>query len=232
MTIRRHTTTAIFLHWFNAVCWIALLGSGFGLLQNSDMQPVGQWWAALWSTLPTLYIHQVIGIVWALTCTVLALTAWRSVSSPFLREIFTLSPRQDAIWCWRKGLHLILGEACLHRMGLNAALPPQGFYNAGQKYVAILAVLSSVLLILSGLALFLAPVLTGAETLVQWAIWLHFCCAGCMAVTLPVHIYMAALAPGEKPALLSMLHGHVPMEFVRHHNPLWYAELQKKMKLH
>ena len=41
--IRRHSRSAIFMHWFNAVCWIFLLFSGFALLAG-DMQPVGRWW--------------------------------------------------------------------------------------------------------------------------------------------------------------------------------------------
>ncbi len=32
--IRRHTRTAMFMHWFNAVCWLFLLLSGFALLAN------------------------------------------------------------------------------------------------------------------------------------------------------------------------------------------------------
>ena len=31
--IRRHSRSAIFMHWFNAICWIFLLFSGFALLQ-------------------------------------------------------------------------------------------------------------------------------------------------------------------------------------------------------
>ena len=37
---------------------------------------------------------------------------------------------------------------------------------------------------------------------------------------------MAALAPGEGPALRSMFTGFVPEDFVRRHNPLWFKKLK------
>ena len=42
--IRRHSLSAVCMHWFNAFCWIALLFTGFALLSNPAMQPVGMWW--------------------------------------------------------------------------------------------------------------------------------------------------------------------------------------------
>ena len=58
--------------------------------------------------------------------------------------------------------------------------------------------------------------------------WLMLLCAGVMAVVLPIHIYMAAFAPGEGPALRSMFSGFIPVTFIRHHNPLWYEQLVRK----
>ena len=45
--IRRHSATAIFMHWYNAACWLLLLFTGFALLANPLMQPVGDWWSSL-----------------------------------------------------------------------------------------------------------------------------------------------------------------------------------------
>ena len=44
--IRRHSATAIFMHWYNAACWLLLLFTGFALLANPLMQPVGDWWSS------------------------------------------------------------------------------------------------------------------------------------------------------------------------------------------
>lgn len=143
----------------------------------------------------------------------------RAEALPFLKEITDLHIGSDLVWCLRKGLWLVLGERLMRRLGLDPELPPQGFYNAGQKLVAIIAVLCSLGLALTGLILVFASGRPGTEGLLQICLLAHFCCAGLMAVFLPVHIYMAAFAPGEAPALRSMFTGYVPLEHIRHHNP-------------
>ncbi|MBU3832375.1 MAG: hypothetical protein H9993_06640 [Candidatus Desulfovibrio faecigallinarum] len=70
-----------------------------------------------------------------------------------------------------------------------------------------------------------------SQKALQYCLVIHFACAGLMAIFLPVHIYMAALAPGEGPALCSMLTGLVPLKHVCEHNPLWYAELKQSGKM-
>lgn len=225
MYVQRHSKLAIFMHWFNAACWLTLLGSGFALLQNEEMRPIGDWWAGLWSGAPLLDFHVTLGLVWAGAFLALSVIGMKKETLPFLREIFRLSPVRDMIWCWRKGVWLLLSEKTMRRLGLKSELPPQGFYNAGQKYVAILAVACSILLVGSGIILLFSRRLEGLERLSQYSLLAHMVSAGLVAVALPVHIYMAAAAPGERPSLVSMCTGKVPLDHVRRHNPLWYAEL-------
>jgi formate dehydrogenase subunit gamma len=154
-----------------------------------------------------------------------ALVGLRSVTLPFLKEIFRLHPRQDAVWCLRKGLWLVLGAKAMKRLGLSGELPPQGFYNAGQKYAALCAVACGAVLAASGLTLAFGARAQAGEALMQAALLAHLVSAGVMAVVLPVHVYMAAAAPGEYPALVSMFTGKIPLEHLRRHNPLWHAAL-------
>lgn len=234
--IRRHTPSAVVMHWFNAACWLLLLVTGFALLDNPLVQPIGQWWPELGNRLlggpgNVLSIHMIMGLVWAGVYAVYLMVFARQDALPFLHEIFDLSLRQDLIWCFRKGLWLIFGDRITRSLGFDPTLPPQGFYNAGQKLVAIAAVACSVGLVLTGLVLVFTEHVLAWPLLIQWALSIHFLCAGIMAVALPVHIYMAAFAPGEAPALRSMLSGFVPAEFIRHHNPLWYARLEERGKV-
>ncbi|MEN6441898.1 MAG: cytochrome b/b6 domain-containing protein [Syntrophobacter sp.] len=230
--IRRHTTSAIVMHWFNAACWLTLLGSGFALMSNPAVQPVGMWWPGLWEWTigagGTLTLHIIAGLVW-LAAYVVYLPFHRSEALSFLREIVDISLVRDMSWCMGKGLQLILGKSKSRELGpkfgLGTELPPQGFYNAGQKLMAVAVVICGLGLAVSGLMLLVLARQAGAETALQLLLLFHFCCAGTMAVLVPVHIYMAALAPGEGPALRSMLTGFVPEEFARHHNPLWYDAL-------
>lgn len=231
--IRRHSLSAICMHWFNAACWLTLTFTGFALLGNPETQPVGQWWVALWTGLfgahGLLVFHLGVGLLWMVVYFVYIVATMQREVLPFLREILYIRPVSDLLWCVKKGLWLVAGPGKMRAMGLDPALPPQGFYNAGQKLAAVAAVFTGLGLAVSGVALaVLALNGTGSDTVrhfAQVALFVHFACAGLMAVVLPVHIYMAALAPGEGPAFRSMFTGTVPEDHAREHNPLWYASL-------
>lgn len=232
--IRRHSRSAIFMHWFNAVCWIFLLFSGLALLAG-EMQPVGQWWINLWQALfgerGLLVAHLVVGSVWVVVYALYILLFSRREVLPFVREVTRFNLRNDLLWCMKKGMWLVLGPKMTIKLGINPALPPQGFYNAGQRMVAVVAVIASVCLAVTGIVMgFFSGNVEYAvsENILQWCIVIHFCCAGIMAILLPVHIYMAALAPGETPALRSMFTGFIPEHHVEHHNPFWYEDLKKR----
>ena len=231
--IRRHSRSAMFMHWFNAICWIFLLFSGFALLAG-EMQPVGQWWRNLWVGIfgdrGLLVAHLAVGTIWVAVYVLYILLFCRREVLPFLREVTTFHMKSDIEWCMKKGLWLVVGPKRTMKMGIDPTLPPQGFYNAGQRMVAVIAVITSVGLAVTGVVMgFFSGNVDYAvsETVLQWCIFIHFCCAGIMAIFLPVHIYMAALAPGEGPALRSMFTGFVPEHHAEHHNPLWYASLKK-----
>lgn len=118
------------------------------------MQPVGMWWADLWTGVFGAYgllvFHLLIGSAWLAVYFLYIIFGLRHDVVPFLKEVFNLSPASDMTWCVRKGMRLVLGEKAMRSMGLDPALPPQGFYNAGQKLAAVAAVLCSVGLALSG----------------------------------------------------------------------------------
>lgn len=112
--IRRHSLSAVCMHWFNAFCWIALLFTGFALLSNPAMQPVGMWWADLWTGVFGAYgllvFHLLIGSAWLAVYFFYIVFGLRHDVIPFLKEVFSLSPASDMIWCIRKGMRLVLGE--------------------------------------------------------------------------------------------------------------------------
>lgn len=229
--IRRHTPSAIFMHWFNAAFWLLLTFTGFGMLASPAMQPIGHWWTALWTglfgQLGLLQLHAAAGVVWVAVYALFLLAGTRRVALAFLREICRLHLASDVVWCLRKGGTLVLGARGMRRLGLDPGLPPQGFYNAGQKLVAVVAVLCGLGLAVTGGLMIAFPGHPGGDALLRGCLLVHFLCAGVMAVLLPVHIYMAALAPGEGPAMRSMLTGFVPFEFAKRHNPLWFDQLSR-----
>ena len=143
--IRRHSRKGIFLHWFNTGCWLFLLFTGVGLLNNKDFQPLGMWWPALlhWifgAPQNLLIAHEACGILWISVLAVYSLLFWRTEVFPFLKEVLTVSVKSDGLWLIKKMTMMTAGSAPLRKFGLDSHLPDQGFYNVGQKMFAAPAV--------------------------------------------------------------------------------------------
>ena len=233
--IKRHTKGALRMHWFNAACWFTLVLTGLGLLDNEFLQPVGMWFVNFWRAIglqgsDLLVIHATTGAIWITVYTLYVFIRFRSEALFFLGQVTRFNPKDDIVWIIRKSLTLVLGPGLMRKLGLDPTLPPQGFYNAGQKMFAVPAVLGSLGLMATGIILLLSRSWTGDIAIVQWAIAIHYLCFMLVILGLPVHIYMATIAPGEGPAFRSMITGSAPEDFVKHHNPLWYEQLQAKEK--
>lgn len=234
--IRRHTRIDMIMHWFNAVCWLFLLATGLGLLQNEHLQLMGGMWSRWMRSLfgngaALLRIHEVVGIIWAGGFLLYGLFRFRKSVWPFTREILTLSPGKDIQWLLKKGIIMTLGPGMLEKRGIDPSLPDQGFYNIGQKLFAIPALFGGIFIAASGIVLMLSRIALTGTTLVQWSILIHFLGAGLVSSGLLIHIYMASLAPGERPSFISMFTGMVPEAFARHHNRLWYESAKQNSEV-
>ncbi len=225
--LKRHDTSDILLHWFNAACWLLLLVSGLGLIKNERLNPLGAWFP---DTLRAVFgggssggavllvIHEVAGVLWVLGMAAYLLVNGRGALF-FLKEIFSVRPG-DITWMIRK-----MGRMTI---GVGGELPPQGYYNMGQKAFAQASVVGGVVIVLSGAMLLLSDKMlpASATVLIGWAVTLHYLAVGLVFAGLLVHIYMAAISPEEKPGFRSMFTGHVPEDYARHHHGLWLKALE------
>ena len=230
--IKRHTLIDMLMHWFNAVCWLFLLGTGLGLLHNEHLQLAGgtwsRWMLSLFGSGETLLkTHEVVGIVWAAGFLLYGLFRFRKAVWPFTREILTISPRRDIQWFLKKGALMNLGASMMDKFGADPELPDQGFYNIGQKMFAVPALFGGILIAASGIVMMLSRVAITDTTWVQWSILVHFLCAGLVSGGLLMHIYVASFAPGERPAFISMFTGYVPEKYARSHHRLWYEAVRQ-----
>ncbi len=233
--LKRHTTGAMIMHWFNAICWFFLLGTGLGLLQNNALQIFGgtwgRWMRSLFGSGETLLmVHEGVGLLWAFCFLVYGLVAFRRVTLPFIKEIMKVSPKRDAEWLLKKGVIMTIGDTVLKKRDIDPTLPEQGFYNVGQKLFAIPSLFGGILIAATGIVLFLSDTLFRDPAIVQWAILLHFVIVGLVFAGLLIHIYMAAIAAGERPAFRSMFTGSVPENYAKHHHRLWYDQLTSDPK--
>ncbi|MDQ7833907.1 MAG: cytochrome b/b6 domain-containing protein [Humidesulfovibrio sp.] len=226
--LKRHDASDIFIHWFNAASWLVLLITGLGLIKNERLNPLGAWLPDALRALfgggsaggaVLLVIHEVAGVLW-----VLGILAYLAVNARgarfFLKEIFSVRPG-DMSWIIRK-----MGRMTV---GIGGELPPQGYYNMGQKAFAQASVAGGVAIVLSGAVLLLSDKLlpASATVLIGWAVTVHYLAVGLVFAGLLVHIYMAAISPEEKPGFRSMFTGVVPEDYARHHHGLWVETLDK-----
>lgn len=234
--IHRHSRLSIFMHWFNAGCWIFLLLTGLGLIRNDDLQPFTSWPIMLRHVFGgganLLLAHEIAGIIWAGGFLLYGLIRMRPDVIPFIREIFTVDIHRDFLWLITKGIQMTLGYKALgflaEKFGFNPRIPDQGFYNVGQKIFAIPAVFGGMIIAASGIVMILSQAGMVSTELVQWAIFIHFVTVGLVFAGLLIHIFMASIAAGEQPAFISMFTGTVPEDYARHHHKLWLDEVNKK----
>ena len=229
--IKRHTGISIFIHWFNAVCWLILLITGVGLISNTDLNPVGAWWPEMIRGMlgggeSLLWIHVTFGSIWIIVFFLFGISAVRGYTIPFIKEIFSFSPSNDILWLIKKGIQMTLGYKFMAWLGFEPRIPDQGFYNVGQKMFAIPALLGSAVIGLTGIIMIASKFYSINQAVVQWSILVHFLVVGAVFAGLLIHVFMASIAKGELPALISMFTGTVPTEYAKHHHKLWYEEVK------
>ena len=229
--IKRHTAASIFMHWFNAFCWFFLLATGVGLIRNSNLDPIGGWWPKMMRGIfgggeNLLLVHVICGSIWVAVFIVFAVVRLRKEVCFFIREIFTFSPVNDIQWIIKKGIQMTMGYKTLARLGFKPMIPEQGFYNVGQKLFAIPAILCGVVIAATGIIMYSSKFMMLDPFVVQWSILVHFIMVGVVFAGLIIHIYMASIATGEFPALVSMFTGTVPEEYAEHHHKKWYDQIK------
>lgn len=231
--IKRHTKLSIFLHWFNALCWLLLLATGLGLIKNDDLDPIGHWWPdmlrGLFGSGETLLTYHVsCGLIWIGVFLLFCMIRIRKDVIPFMKEIFTFSPTNDFMWLIKKGIQMTMGYKVLEKLGFEPKIPDQGFYNVGQKLFAIPSILGGVLIAVTGVIMVASKLYILDKTIVQWSMLIHFIAVGFVFGGLLIHIFMASIASGEFPALISMFTGSVPEEYAKHHHKLWYDDAKSE----
>lgn len=230
--IKRHSKASIFIHWFNAICWFFLLATGLGLIKNDKLDPIGGWWPDMMRVVfnggeNLLLAHVICGFLWVAVFLVFSIIRLNKEVIFFFKEIFSFSPVNDLLWIIKKGIQMTMGYKMLERLGFKPVIPDQGFYNVGQKLFAIPSILGGIVIAVTGIVMYLSKFIVMDTVIVQWSILIHFVMAGVVFAGLLIHIYMAAIAAGELPALISMFTGTVPGEYAEHHHKLWYDRIKE-----
>lgn len=108
-------------------------------------------------------------------------------------------------------------------------VPKQGFYNSGEKLNSLLVILTAVLLILSGIVMWLPQYFSTAVVL--WAFPIHNIAFGISIAVIVGHIFLSIAHPNSKASLEGMTKGTVDADYAKAHHEAWYDELVEKGKV-
>jgi formate dehydrogenase subunit gamma len=103
-------------------------------------------------------------------------------------------------------------------------MPPAGRYNAGQKMLFWGFIIFGLLLLLSGLVLWLPEYIPWSWRYLRYAAVLIHASSALITIGLfLIHVYMGVFA--ERGAFGSVIRGDVSLAFARRYHPGWYQEI-------
>jgi formate dehydrogenase subunit gamma len=222
--IGRFGTTERALHWSFGLLYLSLLATGLPL-----MFPALRGWIRGYAPAVGWRLHLACAALWiVVTLAVVALGDRRALGRTW-RQLTTFV-RADATWLRAFPRWLVAGPAARTRIDAQ-----MGRFNGGQKLNAVFVVVTSALLLLTGLALVpingavLAAVVTGAGS-VQWWRLAHSWLTLLVLLPLAGHVLLALAFPPTRPSLRGMLSGVVDRSWAAHHHPRWCAEPGRRRK--
>jgi formate dehydrogenase subunit gamma len=189
------------MHWLNGFAYLYLMLTGL-----SFWSPWLLWIAVvLGGTQISRMLHPWIGLVFSLS-----LACMYSTWAPQMH-----TTAADKAW-WDSMHHYVRNE--------DEEMPPAGRYNMGQKLLFWGFVFCGVLLLLSGLVLWIPEYLPwDARALRYAAVLIHPAAAMLTIGLFMLHIYISVFA--ERGALNSMIRGDVSQRFAKRYHRLWWERL-------
>jgi len=198
--IERYKSSDRINHWFTAICFILLAASGLAFFHPSMFFLTNLLGGGTWARI----LHPFIGVVMFLSFLGLTVRFWHH----------NRMTDQDRQWLrqWRDVMN-----------NREEKLPEVGRYNGGQKMLFWVMVITMVLLLLSGLAIwqpYFAP--NFSVTLLRWAVVVHSISAFVLILGIIVHIYAAIWVKGT---IGAMTRGYVSRAWAKKHHAAWYKEI-------
>jgi formate dehydrogenase subunit gamma len=224
------------IHWFNALCWLLLIASGFGILSGDTIRLAPAIWPEFMQGMfggneNLVLTHAIVGITWAVVFALFILFNGKSVVFPFLKRVLVLTPIAAIKDTWSMTVTLFK----LFGLMKDTPIPPQGRYNGAQRLLGTMIIFCSLAIAGTGLYLFFGPMfLSFSEnalygTIFRWALTIHAASVFLVIIGLVAHIYFALIE--ERESLEAMKSGEVSVAFIKHHNELWYEELKQEGKV-
>jgi formate dehydrogenase subunit gamma len=199
--VARFNATERWLHWAFAIPFILTFATGLALFFPELQKLAG-------SREVVRNLHRFLGLATVvLPLLVIALGDRKQLAAD--AGDIDLWSRQDQrwfrAWLWRKA-------------GGRDTLPPQGRFNAGQKFNAVITLAALFWLSLTGLVIF--PGLHPPFWLVANSRSLHNITWMVITPAVLGHIFLAAIYPPTRPGLSGIITGQVRRDWLATHHPL------------
>ena len=211
-TVKRFSKPVIVVHWVNAFAFFALYITGLPLYTDFF-----SWMYGVFGGPENLrLLHRIFAVMFIAPVFFILLTDPKSFFH-WIKQAFT----------WRKSDFEFFAKFPKEFFGGHVKdMPKQDFYNAGEKLNSILQMLCAVMLIGSGLVLWMPHLFSTG--VVQWAYPIHNIGFGLAAAVVVGHIYLSVGHPGSKASMQGMTKGDVPVKYAKEHHGKWYDELVAK----
>jgi formate dehydrogenase subunit gamma len=194
-------------HWMYAISFIVLAITGY-LVTGSLLDWMEPFFGGL---VGAMVIHR-IAAVFLMGSIVISLIVRPSEIISWLKECFTFT-ENDALFLLTFPYKFV---------GMKKELPPQGFYNGGEKINSLIQIISGAMLIVSGLFMWLAPSITPL-----WVYPVHVTFMMTGTVGAIGHIYLAAFNPITNKAARAIIMGDIPEEYMIENHRQWYEDVYK-----
>jgi formate dehydrogenase subunit gamma len=203
--IMRFSPLVRITHWIYAISFIVLAITGFMVTGT-----VLDWLEPLFGGLAGAMVVHRVAAVFLVAAPVISLIVRPAEILTWLKECFSFT-ENDATFLMTFPYKFI---------GMKKELPPQGFYNGGEKINSLIQIISGAVLIVTGLFMWLAPAITPL-----WVYPLHvtFMVIGSMGAI--GHIYLAALNPLSNEVARAMIMGDVSEQYMKENHREWYDKV-------
>ena len=209
--VKRFSKPIRIAHWLNALAFFALYLTALPLYSDffSWLYPVlgGPEMARL--------LHRIFAVLFIST-PILVLIFDREGIKHWLKSTFQWS-KADVTFFMQFPKEFFLGKS---------NVPKQGFFNSGEKLNSLLIILTSAMLIVSGIIMWFPQFFSAG--VIQWAYPIHNIAFGLSIAVIVGHIFLSIGHPNSKASMEGMTKGTVDVEYAKDHHEAWYDELVEK----
>lgn len=206
--IQRFTVTERLLHWSFAAPQLVLMLTGAWLLIFAP----GSGETVIKAR--AVMLHRAAGACFILLPLLVFLSGNTRTIVGNLRFMLSWS-MDDLRWMYRTPLKVVIP---------SIKLPEVDKFNPGQKLNMLLVVMSGAAFALSGLIMWFAE-----GVLLAWIV--HAAIFAFVILMVLGHVYMAILHPSTRPSFLSIITGHVDLDWAHHHYPQWARGVSESDKV-